>query len=76
MSDFHKEKEKFLRAIRTTSKISEFSEDLIEKDYYCSLLLKEIFQSEGCNLVFKGGTLLNKVHAGFYRVSEDLDFAI
>lgn len=27
-------------------------------------------------MVFKGGTLLNKVHAGFYRVSEDLDFAI
>ena len=28
---------------------------LIEKDYYCSLLLKEIFQSEDCNFVFKGG---------------------
>lgn len=76
MFNFHEEKEKFLKAIRTTSKISEFSEDLIEKDYYCSLILKEIFQSEDCNLVFKGGTLLNKVHAGFYRVSEDLDFAI
>lgn len=28
------------------------------------------------NLIFKGGTLLNKVHAGFYRLSEDLDFTI
>jgi hypothetical protein len=27
-------------------------------------------------LVFKGGTCLAKVHAGFYRLSEDLDFAI
>jgi predicted nucleotidyltransferase component of viral defense system len=25
---------------------------------------------------FKGGTSLSKVHAGFYRLSEDLDFAI
>lgn len=76
MSDFHKEKEKFLRAVRATSKISGFSGALIEKDYYCSLILKEIFQSKNCNLIFKGGTLLNKVHAGFYRVSEDLDFSI
>ena len=76
MSNFHKEKEKFLRAVRVTSKISEFSGALIEKDYYCSLILREIFQSKDCNLVFKGGTLLNKVHSGFYRVSEDLDFAI
>ena len=28
------------------------------------------------NLVFKGGTCLSKVYAGFYRLSEDLDFAI
>jgi predicted nucleotidyltransferase component of viral defense system len=27
-------------------------------------------------LVFKGGTLLNKVYVGFYRMSEDLDFSI
>ena len=76
MSGFHKEREKFLQAVRVTSKISGFSGTLIEKDYYCSLILKEIFQSQDCNLVFKGGTLLNKVHAGFYRVSEDLDFSI
>ena len=76
MSDFHREKEKFLKAVRATSRISGFSGTLIEKDYYCSLILKEIFQSKDCNLIFKGGTLLNKVHAGFYRLSEDLDFAI
>ena len=76
MSNFHKEKEKFLQAVRVTSRISGFSGTLVEKDYYCSLILKEIFQSQDCNLVFKGGTLLNKVHAGFYRVSEVLDFSI
>ena len=77
MSHFHHEnKILFIEAIRETARRSGFSEILIEKDYYCSLILKEMFQSKDCNLVFKGGTLLNKVHAGFYRVSEDLDFAI
>ena len=77
MSNFYHENEiQFVEAIRETAKNSGFSESLIEKDYYCSLILKEIFQSKDCNLVFKGGTLLNKVHAGFYRVSEDLDFSI
>ena len=35
--------------------------------------LAEFFQS---GLVFKGGTCLSKVHLDFYRLSEDLDFAI
>ena len=77
MSTFHHEnKVQFVEAIRETARQSGFSESLIEKDYYCSLILKEIFQSKNCNLTFKGGTLLNKVHAGFYRLSEDLDFSI
>ncbi len=76
MSNFHKQKEKFLRAVRATAGITGFSEELIEKDYYCSLILKEIFQSRNYILVFKGGTLLNKAHVGFYRLSEDLDFSI
>ncbi len=48
---------------------------LIEKDYYCSLILQYFF-SEDTELVFKGGTCLSKVHADFYRLSEDLDFII
>ena len=77
MSNFHhKSKIQFTEAVKETARQSGFSESLIEKDYYCSLILKEIFQSKVCNLTFKGGTLLNKVHAGFYRLSEDLDFSI
>ena len=77
MSHFrHENKTQFIEAVRETARRTGFSGGLIEKDYYCSLILKEIFQSEDCNLVFKGGTLLNKVHAGFYRLSEDLDFSI
>ena len=77
MSDFHHEnKIQFIEAVRETARQSEFSESLVEKDYYCSLILREIFQSKDCALVFKGGTLLNKCYVGFYRLSEDLDFSI
>jgi len=76
MLNFHKKEKDFLEAIRKTSQNSGFSEILIEKDYYCSLLLREIFQTKDHLLVFKGGTLLNKCYAGFYRLSEDLDFSI
>ncbi len=43
---------------------------------YCSLILKAIFSDSSHHLIFKGGTLLNKVHVGFYRLSEDLDFSV
>jgi predicted nucleotidyltransferase component of viral defense system len=53
-----------------------FSERLIEKDYYCSVLLNDLAALYGRGLVFKGGTCLSKVHADFFRLSEDLDFAV
>ena len=49
---------------------------LIEKDYYCSVLLCDMAPLFEAGLVFKGGTCLSKVHAEFFRLSEDLDFAI
>ena len=52
-----------------------FTSTLIEKDYYCSLVLQYFFSND-TELVFKGGTCLSKVHADFYRLSEDLDFII
>jgi predicted nucleotidyltransferase component of viral defense system len=52
-----------------------FTATLIEKDYYCSLVLQYFFSNDK-SLVFKGGTCLSKVHADFYRLSEDLDFII
>jgi len=65
----------FLSAINFTAQRTAFSARLIEKDYFCSVVL-EYLSSAGKNLVFKGGTCLAKVHAGFYRLSEDLDFVI
>jgi predicted nucleotidyltransferase component of viral defense system len=52
-----------------------FTATLIEKDYYCSLILQYLFDID-TSLVFKGGTCLSKVYADFYRLSEDLDFII
>lgn len=48
---------------------------LIEKDFFCTLLLEHLADRE-TGLVFKGGTCLAKVHAGFYRLSEDMDFVV
>ena len=50
-----------------------FTATLIEKDYYCSLILQHLFGKE-TPLVFKGGTCLSKVYVDFNRLSEDLDF--
>ncbi len=65
----------FLSAINFTAHRTAFAARLIEKDYFCSVVL-EYLSSAGKYLVFKGGTCLAKVHAGFYRLSEDLDFVI
>ena len=72
----HDDKAAFVEAVRFTAGETQFSEALVEKDYFCSVILGEIFSSDAHELVFKGGTLLNKAHAGFYRLSEDLDFSI
>lgn len=71
----HNNKQLFTSALEYTARKTGFSSLMIEKDYYCSLCLKELFNFDS-GLIFKGGTLLNKVHCGFYRLSEDLDFLI
>jgi len=49
---------------------------LVEKDYFCTLLLAYLAEATGKSVVFKGGTCLAKVIGDFYRLSEDLDFAV
>ncbi len=48
--------------------------DLLEKDYHLTRILHKISKKQIKDLVFKGGTCLNKCYLGFYRLSEDLDF--
>lgn len=66
----------FREAINFTASRTGFNARLIEKDYFCTALLAYLTRHGGSQLVFKGGTCLAKVHAGFYRLSEDLDFMI
>lgn len=66
----------FREAIAFTAAKTGFDGQVIEKDYFCTVLLEDLALNGGKDLFFKGGTCLAKVHAGFYRLSEDLDFAI
>lgn len=72
---WHEDAAFFLAAVGFTAQMTTFTSRLIEKDYYCSFLL-EYFTSGNQALIFKGGTCLAKIHADFYRLSEDLDFVI
>ena len=75
MADAHKDPGMFRAAVNFTAAETRFLPRLIEKDYFCSLLLNHLAVSAG-DLVFKGGTCLAKVYTEFYRLSEDLDFII
>jgi len=60
--------------IRRLSIETTFSPRLLEKDYHLTRILHKISEKKIKDLVFKGGTCLNKCYLGFYRLSEDLDF--
>ncbi len=70
----HEDEKEFLKTIKATSLQSKIQEDLIEKDYYVSLILAEIAKSSE-HAVFKGGTSLSKAHHAINRFSEDIDIA-
>jgi len=71
----HEDPEFFRSAVTFTAATTGFQPRLIEKDYFCSVLLQYLAKANG-SLIFKGGTCLAKVLVDFYRLSEDLDFVI
>jgi predicted nucleotidyltransferase component of viral defense system len=71
----HENKDEFIKALGRASKKKGFLFPLIEKDYYLTLILSRVYELSE-NLVFKGGTCLNKVYYEYYRLSEDLDFSM
>ncbi|MEI6531157.1 MAG: nucleotidyl transferase AbiEii/AbiGii toxin family protein [bacterium] len=73
---WHEDPALFSEATNFTASQTGFAARLIEKDYFCSLILALLATAGPNPLVFKGGTCLSKVYAGFYRLSEDLDFAV
>jgi predicted nucleotidyltransferase component of viral defense system len=62
-------------AIRFTAAKTGFQPALVEKDYFASVVL-DWLSARSPELAFKGGTALSKIHSGFFRLSEDLDFSI
>jgi len=73
---FHEDAALFREAVNFTTAETGFAARLVEKDYFCTVLLADLARATGGHVVFKGGSCLAKVIAGFYRLSEDLDFAI
>ncbi|GAH94424.1 unnamed protein product, partial [marine sediment metagenome] len=71
----HENKDEFIKALGRASKKKGFLLPLIEKDYYLTLILSRVYELSE-NLVFKGGTCLNKVYYVYYRLSEDIDFSM
>jgi len=63
-------------AVEFTAAKTGFQPALVEKDFWCSVMLGRLYTAEDCPLVFKGGTLLSKAYVAFNRMSEDLDFTL
>jgi predicted nucleotidyltransferase component of viral defense system len=75
MLRLHEDRERFGEALNFTEAETHFPARLVEKDYFCTVIL-EYLAVQVPELVFKGGTCLAKIHANFFRLSEDLDFVI
>jgi predicted nucleotidyltransferase component of viral defense system len=71
----HKNKEDFIRTLNQVAMQTGFLLPLVEKDYYLTLILSRLHELSP-DLIFKGGTCLNKVYFSYYRLSEDLDFSM
>lgn len=74
----HEYKEPFRNAIRAAADHYGIAEIFIEKDYWVTFALKQIFNDPTSKdiAVFKGGTSLSKCHKIIERFSEDIDLVI
>lgn len=68
------DREKLRDLIPAIAGRQKFRAAIVEKDYYLTVILNQIETLLSGKLVFKGGTLLNKIHLNYHRLSEDLDF--
>lgn len=71
----HNDKEKFYEAMMYTHNQTNFPYEVIEKDYYVTMLLK-LLSDKIPYIVFKGGTSLSKCYKVIKRFSEDIDITI
>ena len=71
----HNDKELFEQTVLRTADAFGIEAGIIEKDYYVTMLLKEIVSVQP-NIIFKGGTSLSKCFKLIKRFSEDIDLNI
>ena len=75
MEYLHKNKEEFRSMINLTSQHFHVLPVVAEKDYYVTMILRELSQRLDY-IVFKGGTSLSKCYRIIKRFSEDIDITI
>lgn len=75
--NLHEHKTLFQQAVRFTAQEMRIPDLYIEKDYWVTFALKQIFSEETKEYcVFKGGTALSKCYGIVERFSEDIDLVI
>ena len=75
--NLHLDKDNFEGAIVATANYFEIPEIFIEKDYWVTYALHQLFHSEVKDMiVFKGGTSLSKCYSIIKRFSEDIDLVV
>lgn len=75
MEYLHKDKETFLQAINLVANKNGIVPEIVEKDYYVTMILQGLAKRMDY-IVFKGGTSLSKCHKAIKRFSEDIDITI
>lgn len=74
MMNLHEDKNSFEGAIVAAADYFKIPEIFIEKDYWVTYALHQLFHSDVKEIiVFKGGTALSKCHKIIHRFSEDID---
>ncbi len=71
----HECKDDFSQISEMAAEATNYPVSFVVKDYYVSMMLKEIL-SRNEQLVFKGGTALSKCYGIIHRFSEDIDLGI
>ena len=75
--NLHLDKAAFQLVVDDISKKCSVRRDVLEKDYYVTLLLKELSEKEHqAYAYFKGGTALYKALKSIRRFSEDIDLTV
>lgn len=75
MAYLHENREEFTNAVNLASEYFHILPIIAEKDYYVTMILRELSERQGF-IVFKGGTSLSKCHKAIKRFSEDIDITI